>query len=298
MFKYLIFILVIFISNSLKSEDNLLTLKQQLDRLQRDVSDLSQSVYSQSVSNGPDSLEKNQELKIPSNLTAFDLRIYDLEKDLKKLNENFENIIFEIDDLKNLFEKLSLGISSNLIATNKDITELNIIKDSSNNPENTLGTIVINSKDLSDKKIEKLEENKILNNNLVKLSPEEEYQKAFDMIRNQEFDNAKKSFQIFINNHGNNKLSGSAHYWLGEIYILKKEYREAALILAEGFQKFPKSIKAPDMLYKLSESLIMIDKKKNACSTLEKLIIEFPSHKIAQKTQKKITSLSCNTLIE
>ena len=41
-------------------------------------------------------------------------------------------------------------------------------------------------------------------------------------------------------------LAGSAHYWLGEIYLLKKENREAALVFAEGYQKYPQSIKAPD----------------------------------------------------
>ena len=77
---------------------------------------------------------------------------------------------------------------------------------------------------------------------------------------------------------------------LGEIYLLKKEYREAALILAEGYQKFPKSIKAPDTLYKLSESLINIDKKNNGCNTLEKFTKEFPQHKLLIKVEKKIIS--------
>ena len=36
-----------------------------------------------------------------------------------------------------------------------------------------------------------------------------------------------------------------------ESYIfLEKKFRDAALIFAEGYQKFPQSIKAPDMLYK------------------------------------------------
>ena len=45
MFKYLFLILVLFFCNNLNAEDSLLTLKQKLDRLQREVSDLSQSVY-------------------------------------------------------------------------------------------------------------------------------------------------------------------------------------------------------------------------------------------------------------
>ena len=90
-------------------------------------------------------------------------------------------------------------------------------------------------------------------------------------------------------------MSGAAHYWLGEIYLLKKEYREAALILAEGYQKFPTSIKAPDMLYKLSESLVLIDKKNDACSTLIKLDKEYPDNKLKSKVVKKVFELNCST---
>ena len=50
-----------------------------------------------------------------------------------------------------------------------------------------------------------------------------------------------------------------AYYWLGELYILEQNYQKAALSLAEGYQKFPDSIKAPDTLYKLAISL-KIDK--------------------------------------
>ena len=80
---------------------------------------------------------------------------------------------------------------------------------------------------------------------------------------------------------------------MGEIYLLKKEFREAALILAEGYQKFPESIKAPDMLYKLSESLVLIDKKNDACSTLIKLDKEYPDNKLKSKVTKKVSELNC-----
>ena len=35
-------------------------------------------------------------------------------------------------------------------------------------------------------------------------------------------------------------INYSSYYWLGEIYLLKQEHREAALTFAEGYQKFPK----------------------------------------------------------
>ena len=286
-----IFIIIISLSlNSFGAENSLLTLKQQLDRLQREVNDLSKSVFSSSKNS---TNKTNNNSSDTSDLTAFDLRIYDLEKDIKKLNNNFEELIFQIDDLSNLYKNLNLDMSNILLensTTEKNEKSSDLIE------QNILGSLIINSEDLS--KIDKLSNNldKVSDkaeNIEIQTNPEDEFQKAFDMIRGQQFDDAKKKFREFIKNYPENILSGSAHYWLGEIYLLKKEYREAALVLAEGFQKYPKSAKAPDMLYKLSESLILIDKKDDACSTLNKLINEFAKDKIVIKAKNNLIELNC-----
>ena len=80
---------------------------------------------------------------------------------------------------------------------------------------------------------------------------------------------------------------------MGEIHLLKKNYREAALIFAEGYQKYPTSIKSPDSLYKLAEALSQIDKINDACNTLKKFTKEYINHKLINKTNNKIIELEC-----
>ena len=81
MFRYFVFILILLFVGPSYSEDSFLTLKQQLDRLQREVSDLSKSVFA--GSRDAQSEQKKQSETSPNltALTAFDLRIYDLEKE-------------------------------------------------------------------------------------------------------------------------------------------------------------------------------------------------------------------------
>ena len=289
-------------SLELQAKESLLTLSQQLERLQREVNDLSVSVNKGQDKNNSEVVKNLDET---SNLTVFDLRIYDLEKDIKMLNQNFEELIFQIDDLKEMYEELNTLNSTKLLMENKnqitvfsEDSTITLLENKKN--ENTLGTLVIKSEDLtvsSEKNSFEEQDNdtkqNITSQTTVELKPEEEFQKAFDMMRNQRFSEAKKALEDFINKYKNNKLVGSAHYWLGEMYLIKKEYREAALIFAEGYQKFPNSFKAPDMLFKLSDSFINIDKKKNSCTTLEKLILEFPENKLAFKAEKKLISLNC-----
>ena len=294
MFRYaLIFFLFLF-SLSAYGEEGQRSLKQQLDRLQRDVNDLSKLVYQNNFHNIES--ENKVESENSMNISAFDMRIYDLEKDIKTLNLNFEEVLFQIDELKKLYEELNIKIDTHLInksretktseISSNEINDNSISEDSLS--ENTLGTLKINSEDLSDSTEENQPDNKILD-----LSPDEQFQIAFDLLRSQQFDQAKKVLEEFIDNNSENELAGSSYYWLGEIHLLKKNYREAALVFAEGYQKYPTSIKSPDSLYKLAEALSQIDKINDACNTLKKFAKEYINHKLINKTNSMIIELEC-----
>ena len=289
MFRYALIVCLFLTNFSTYGEESQRSLEQQLDRLQRDVDDLSKLVYQKNIHNVES--ENKAESENSMNISAFDMRIYDLEKDIKTLNSNFEEVIFQIDALKKLYEELNIKIDTHLIDKIKEseTSEIssNEIKDNSVS-ENTLGTLIINSEDLSDSTEGNQPDNKILD-----LSPDEQFQIAFDLLRSQQFDQAKKALEEFIENNSENELAGSSYYWLGEIHLLKKNYREAALIFAEGYQKYPTSIKSPDSLYKLAEALSEIDKIIDACNTLKKFTKEYINHKLINKTNNMITELEC-----
>ena len=48
------------------------------------------------------------------------------------------------------------------------------------------------------------------------------------------------------------------------------------------------------MLFKLSESLLKIEKIQESCNTLVKLNSEFPKNKFLDKVKEKIIELDCN----
>ena len=299
MFKNLLVIFLLLFNFSVYGEDNLLTLKQQLDRLQRDVNDLSKLTFQRD--NDDNNISNNSSKENSVNITAFDLRIYDIEKDIKTLNSNFEELVFQVDEIKSAFEELSIGfeelsirIDTALInkVENTKTQEISSAKiNNKEDTENTLGTLKINSEDLSEDNTEEV--NNKLGSDTQNLKPEEQFQLAFDLLRSQKFDQAKKALKKFIADNTDNELAGSAHYWLGEIHLLKKDYREAALVFAEGYQKYPSSIKAPENLYKLAEALSKIDKKNEACNTLEKFLKEYIDHKLVVKINSKISELEC-----
>jgi|ETNmetMinimDraft_35_1059890.scaffolds.fasta_scaffold09979_2 tol-pal system protein YbgF len=296
MFKYTLIVFLFLFNLSAYGEESQRSLKQQLDRLQRDVNDLSKLVYQNNIHNVES--DNKAESENSMNISAFDMRIYDLEKDIKTLNSNFEEFVFQIDELKKLyeeinikFEELNIKIDTHLINKIKETKTSEISSNEINDnsvSENTLGTLIINSEDLSDST-----EGNQLDNKILDLSPDEQFQIAFDLLRSQQFDQAKKALEEFIDNNSENELAGLSYYWLGEIHLLKKNYREAALIFAEGYQKYPTSIKSPDSLYKLADALSQIDKINDACNTLKKFTKEYINHKLIDKTNNMIIELGC-----
>jgi len=300
MLKHIIVILILFLSSYVYSNESELTVSQQLERLQREVSDLSKEVFSNSLSQS--SGTDNDFVK---NLSAIDLRMYDIENDIKNLTSNLEELYFQLDDIFNKLENLELVINNlqSVALNNVQVNTDEVLPDNSSvdsntlndtETDNTLGTLNI-SKNTNDTNEEVVSDNQEINSSEkeVVISPEDQFQIAFDNIRDKKWQDAKNSFEQFISDNPDNQLSGSAHYWLGELYILEKNYREAALIFAEGFQKFPDSIKAAEMLFKLSQSLYQVDKNVEACKTMEKLIIDFPKNKIISKTKKQIIEYNC-----
>ena len=296
-----------------------LTLKQQLDRLQREVNDLSKSVFRDSNQSNANSKDNNDSQT--EKFAAIDMRIYDLEKVIKKLTMNYttpidleedirnltmnlEEMVFKLDKINKKIDKIEedFDIKLQKIVVENSKENLNNISKKEDivveNSENTLGTLkytLENNTNTSNEKdkVEKINQNHV-NADLKNLSPEDQFQMAFDQMSKKKYEQAKLSFQSFIDQNPENQTSGSAHYWLGKLYLSEKNYREAALSFAEGYEKYPNSIKAPNMLYEMAEALLEMDKNKEACVTLTTLSREFSSHKLKNKAEKKKLEISCD----
>ena len=113
--KLILFLIILvfinFSSHQLRSEDAL-TVKQQLDRITQEINDLNKAVFNRSFD--PKNLNSNNNDQDVERFASIDLRIYDLEKDIKNLTLQFEEIIFKLDDLSIYINKIETELSSNL----------------------------------------------------------------------------------------------------------------------------------------------------------------------------------------
>ncbi len=107
-------------------------------------------------------------------------------------------------------------------------------------------------------------------------TPEEQYKHAFSLLRQADYAEAERALTAFLEAHPEHPRAANAHYWLGETYYARKDFTQAAVAFAKGYQRFPDGAKAQDNLLKLALSLGSLGKQPEACASLAQLATQFP----------------------
>jgi len=103
----------------------------------------------------------------------------------------------------------------------------------------------------------------------------EQYDYAYGLLKNSDYDGATKAFQAFLTQHPQDPLAGNATYWLGQIEFSQGHYDRAAPIFLDAYRKYPKSAKAAESLLKVGLSMGNLNKKTEACAALHRFQTEF-----------------------
>ena len=303
----LIFVLVIFISNKVYSEEEELTLLRQL---QEDIKTLEKAVYSQDVSTTSNSSELSNENS--DILTKHLLKLSELEEQFKTLTNKFEEINFKLDKLSNRITKVQTdnqmrfqdlekgtmgtenytsmsepkklpgtdapkdlgGVSDSDIAAAEQIQRTQSIE--------SVGTVVTETAQRAER---------ILPNS----NPEEQYKFAVSFIKVGDYETAEVALREFVDTNPKHQLAGNAQYWYGETFRVRQLYQDAATAYLDGYQKYPKSSKAPVNLLKLGVMLAQIGEKEQGCSMIIGVKDQYPkaNQSVIQKAEYEKKKFNC-----
>jgi tol-pal system protein YbgF len=118
---------------------------------------------------------------------------------------------------------------------------------------------------------------------LTEETPETLYKKSDEALLRRQFDIASNGFRKFLQTYPDHSLAGSAQYWLGESYFSQGDFRTAAQNYLQGYQKYPKSRRAPDSLLKLGLALNKLGQKDQGCAALSNVGTDYPKAVEAKK---------------
>ena len=126
-------------------------------------------------------------------------------------------------------------------------------------------------------------------------APEKQYEFAVSFIKVGDYETAEIALREFVDTNRNHELAGNAQYWYGETFRIRQLYVDAATAYLDGYQKYPKSPKAPINLLKLGVTLVNIGEKEQGCSMIMGVGTEYPKAKqsIIQKAEYEKKKFKC-----
>lgn len=114
-----------------------------------------------------------------------------------------------------------------------------------------------------------------------------EYEHARSLLEQGDYAASEAAFSRFLKAHPKDKNAGAAQYWLGVTFFVRGQHEKAAGSFAKGYKSYPKSSKASHSLLKLAKSLGALDRKADACTTLDQLVKEYPKEHVEEVAREK-----------
>lgn len=120
---------------------------------------------------------------------------------------------------------------------------------------------------------------------------QQEYDAAFALLKQAQYERAAKSFQAFLAKHPKGPLSDNAQYWLAESHFVLHDLKAALDEFNVLLHSYPTSPKVPDALLKLGYAHQELGQLDKARQTLEQLVRKYPNTHAAQLGEKRLKEL-------
>ena len=283
-----------------------------LDLIKKDLKTLEKAVYSESLNGNSNNVSSSNNLDQNSEdvLTRHLLKLTEIENQFQELTNKFEEINFKLDKLSNRLSKVQADnqlrfqeLESGNITSSNENKELTLLPGSSQ-PQD-LGSI--SYKDTETKSLTQQTQSIETTGTIItetfqleeKLLPDEnpdkQYEFAISFLKVGDYNTAERAFREFVDTNPEHKLAGNAQYWYAETFRIRQLYTDAASAYLEGYQKYPKSNKAPINLLKLGVSLVQIGEKDQGCLMIVGVKKEYPeaNQSVLQKAKYEEKKFEC-----
>ena len=300
-FYPLIFFIILFSRNCYSDNHNLYEV---LELIQNDLKTLERAVYSDSFSLNNETTSNTSEFNQNSEevLTRHLLKLSDIENQFQILTNKFEEINFKLDKLSSRlskvqadnqlrFQQLEEKSFSNVDSETQQLSsvskkdEKNILPGSSQ-PQD-LGSISYkdNETTLLAQQTQSIDTNASIVTEVFQaeekilpdVEPNKQYEFSTNLLKVGDYNTAERAFREFVVTNPEHDLAGNAQYWYAETFRIRQLYTDAASAYLEGYQKYPKSEKAPINLLKLGVSLVQIGEKDQGCLMITGVQKQYPN---------------------
>tara|TARA_B110000444_G_scaffold246522_1_gene268163 strand:- start:2126 stop:3025 length:900 start_codon:yes stop_codon:yes gene_type:complete len=293
-------------------EEKINAVVDQLQILTQDLKTLEKAVYKTAeITNTSGSIAANglnEDI-----LTRHLLKLNEIEEEFRKLTNRFEEVNFKLDNLSSRVSKIQSD--TQLRFSDLETNEVNVKNNKKNKKKAKLpgsekaqdfGVAPAYSLDPEDKtqatqsveaKGAVFSETRIPETSLLpNKPPKEQYNFAVSFMKVGDYETAELALREFIDKNKSHELAGSAQYWYGETFRIRQLYSDAATAYLDGYQNYPKSLKAPENLLKLGSTMVELGEKDQGCKMIRGLKKQYPkaSQSVLQKAQYEQKRFKCS----
>ena len=122
-------------------------------------------------------------------------------------------------------------------------------------------------------------------------SDRDNYQAAFEILKEQRYESAAMAFQQFLVSFPNSQLIDNAQYWLAESYYVTDQFADALRQFQVVVSQFPRSRKVPDALLKIGYSNYEMQRWDAARGALGRVRTDYPDTTAARLAEQRLNRM-------
>ena len=123
-------------------------------------------------------------------------------------------------------------------------------------------------------------------------SDSENYRAAFELIKEQRYDDAAIAFRQFLQEFPDSDNAPNAQYWLAESHYVRQQFGEALSSFRQVIDKYPGSTKVADALLKTGFCNYELKRWDDARAALNQVQQEFPDTTAAALAVKRLERMA------
>lgn len=123
-------------------------------------------------------------------------------------------------------------------------------------------------------------------------SDRDNYQAAFELLKNQEYEQSAMAFKQFLSTYPDSQLADNAQYWLAESFYVTEQFEQALREFQVVIERFPRSRKVPDALLKMGYCNYELGNWDQARAALSRVQREFADTTAARLAQQRLQQMA------
>jgi tol-pal system protein YbgF len=123
-------------------------------------------------------------------------------------------------------------------------------------------------------------------------TPQQMYDAAFLQLKGGQYNASREGFERFLEKYPDDTLADNAQYWIGELYSVQKQYREALVAFNQVLVRWPTSAKVPPSLLKIGFAFYELGDMANARASLNKLVNDYPDSSAVAMAKQRLQEIA------